>query len=71
MNIPAPGGSVGLKGFGVYVLGGTLGAALYFSVITQYVPDKWESASIGPINGAQAFIAASVLLGAAAASKVL
>jgi hypothetical protein len=71
MNIPAPGGSVGPKGFLVYVAGGTLGAALYFHVLSNYVPDGWESASFGPLNGAQAFIAASVLIGAALASKAL
>ena len=67
--IPAPGGNVGLKTLAIYTLGGTAGVAIYFNFITQYVPDSWESASLGPINGAQAFIALSAIIGAGIASK--
>jgi len=68
-SIPAPGGNVGLKTLAIYTLGGTAGVALYFNVITNYVPDRWETMSLGPINGAQAFIALSAIVGAGIASR--
>lgn len=71
MDIPAPGGSVGIKTFAIYAAGATAGVALYFTVLTNYVPDSWEAASLGPLNGAQAFIGVSALLGAAAAAMIL
>lgn len=71
MNIPAPGGSVGPKGFLVYVAGGTLGVYLYANVLTNYIPDKAEQFSLGPISGTHIFLATSALLGAAMASKIL
>lgn len=67
--IPAPGGNVGLKTLAIYTAGATAGVALYFTVLTNYVPDSWEQASVGPFNGAQAFIALSAIIGAGIASK--
>lgn len=62
MDIPAPGGSVGLKTFGIYVLAATAGLALYTQVISGYVPDNWENARIGPVTGQLALAAATAIV---------
>ncbi len=62
MDIPAPGGSVGLKTFGVYVAAATAGLALYMNVLSPYVPDDWENARMGPITGQLALAAATAIV---------
>lgn len=68
--IPAPGGSVGLKTFAIYLAGGSLGIYAYANHLTQVIPDSWEQWSLGPISGTTVWFCASALVGAALAAKV-
>lgn len=67
--IPAPGGNVGIKTLAVYVAGATAGLVLYQTVLTNYIPDNWEQASIGPVNGAVVLAAATAIVAAGIASR--
>jgi hypothetical protein len=71
MNIPAPGGSVGPKGFAVYVIGGAILLALAAKTIDDALPDKLTNWNVGPVYGQHVVVATTVLLGAAMASKLL
>ncbi len=68
-SIPAPGGAVGLKTFGVYVAGGTAGLVVFANYVLDPLPDSWTEWSVGPIKGVHVWMTASVLLGAALAAK--
>lgn len=69
MHITAPGGSVGMKTFAIYVAGGTAGLVIFAKYILDPLPDQLTEWSIGPVKGTHVLMAVSVLLGAAAVAK--
>ncbi len=69
LNVPAPGGSVGLKTLAVYTLGATAGIVAYEQYVSSMIPDSWEAWKVGPITGQLAFAGLFAILGAGIASK--
>lgn len=69
MEIPAPGGHVGLQKFGIYLLGGAAGMMIYESYISPKLDDKYENWSLGPLKGTFFLYTAAALMGAATVAK--